>query len=127
MASAPSTRLPAAVRILRLRLGLSQRDLGTIMAVPRTYVSKVENDKATPNLPGLERLARGLQVSVAELLGGGERSRQDEVRELAADPFIAEMSKYVHHLDAMQMSSVLSQCADIAQRRRASRLRATAA
>ena len=56
------------------------------MAVPRTYVSKIENEKATPTLSSLERLARALEVTVPDLLTGGERNRQEEVRESDAGP-----------------------------------------
>src|SRR6185503_900481 len=50
--------------------GLSQRQLAGRMAVPRTYVSKIENEKATPTLSSLERLARALEVTVPDLLSG---------------------------------------------------------
>ncbi len=70
--------LATSIRSLRLRNGLSQRQLAGRMSVPRTYVSKIENEKATPTLSSLERLARALEVSVPELLSGGETSRQDE-------------------------------------------------
>ena len=50
--------LANSIRSLRLRNGLSQRQLALRMAVPRTYVSKIENEKATPTLSSLERLAR---------------------------------------------------------------------
>ena len=42
--------LATSIRSLRLRSGLSQRQLAGRMAVPRTYVSKIENEKATPTL-----------------------------------------------------------------------------
>jgi len=58
------------------------RQLAGRMGVPRTYVSKIENEKATPTLSSLERLARALEVGVPDLLSGGERSRQEEVNEL---------------------------------------------
>ena len=54
--------LATSIRSLRLRNGLSQRQLATRMSVPRTYVSKIENDKATPTLSSLERLARALDL-----------------------------------------------------------------
>jgi len=72
--------LAASIRSLRLRSGLSQRQLAGRMSVPRTYVSKIENEKATPTLSSLERLARALEVTVPDLLSGGERNRQDEIR-----------------------------------------------
>jgi len=104
---APSMQLPATVRSLRLRLGLSQRQLGHRMATPRTYVSKIENAKALPMLPSLERLARALQVTMPELLSGCERSRQDEVRELMADRFIADLIPFVPRLGEIQRRAVL--------------------
>src|SRR6202165_3222321 len=74
--------LATSIRSLRLRNGLSQRQLAGRMSVPRTYVSKIENEKATPTLSSLERLARALEVAVPELLSGGEKSRPDESSEL---------------------------------------------
>ncbi len=65
------------------------------MSVPRTYVSKIENEKATPTLSSLERLARALEVSVPMLLSGGERSRQEEIRELSEDSFVSEVMPYL--------------------------------
>ena len=64
--------LAASIRSMRLRNGLSQRQLALRMSVPRTYVSKIENEKATPTLSSLERLARALEVTVPDLLCGGE-------------------------------------------------------
>ena len=52
-------KLAHSIRSLRLRNGLSQRQLALRMSVPRTYVSKIENEKATPTLSSLERLAQG--------------------------------------------------------------------
>jgi len=112
--------LATSIRQLRLRNGLSQRQLATRMAVPRTYVSKIENEKATPTLSSLERLARALEVSVPELLSGGERSRQEEVRDLMQDPFVAEMLPFVAQLNGMQMSSILTQVRDLTMRPRRS-------
>jgi len=102
----------SAIRSLRQRSGLSQRQLALRMRVPRTYVSKIENEKATPTLSSLERLANALQVSVPELLAGGKNS-EAELRELVADTFIAEIVPYLSRLNAMQMTSVLSQVRDM--------------
>jgi len=110
--------LAASIRSLRLRNGLSQRQLATRMAVPRTYVSKIENEKATPTLSSLERLARALEVTVPDLLSGGERNRQEEIRELAQDQFIAEILPFVAQLSALQMSSIVAQVRDLTLRPR---------
>jgi transcriptional regulator with XRE-family HTH domain len=112
--------LANSIRSLRLRSGLSQRQLALRMSVPRTYVSKIENEKATPTLSSLERLARALEVSVPDLLSGGERNRQEEVRELMEDPFISDMLPLVSQLTGMQMSSILAQVRDLTVRPRRS-------
>src|SRR5229473_2996694 len=112
--------LATSIRSLRLRNGLSQRQLAGRMSVPRTYVSKIENEKATPTLSSLERLARALEVSVPDLLSGGERNRQEEVRELMEDQFVAEVLPYLSQLNGMQMSSILAQVRDLTVRPRRS-------
>jgi transcriptional regulator with XRE-family HTH domain len=112
--------LAASIRSMRLRNGLSQRQLAARMSVPRTYVSKIENEKATPTLSSLERLARALEVTVPDLLSGGERNRQEEIRELIQDQFIAEILPFVSQLNGMQMSSILTQVRDLTMRPRRS-------
>jgi len=108
-----------AIRTLRQRTGLSQRQLALRMSVPRTYVSKIENEKATPTLSSLERLARALQVSVPDLINGGP-SREDELRDLIKDDFIAELVPYLSKLNGMQWQSVLAQMRDLTTRPRRS-------
>jgi transcriptional regulator with XRE-family HTH domain len=113
-------QVATAIRALRLRSGLSQRQLALRMQVPRTYVSKIENEKATPTLSSLERLARALEVTVPDLLNGGARSRQDEIRDLLADDFIAELVPYLSNLNGMQLNSILAQVRDMTIRPRRS-------
>jgi len=112
--------LATSIRSLRLRSGLSQRQLAARMSVPRTYVSKIENEKATPTLSSLERLARALEVTVPDLLSGGERNRQEEIGELMKDQFIADLMPFVSQLNGMQLSSVLAQVRDLTMRPRRS-------
>lgn len=102
-----------AIRSLRLRTGLSQRQLALRMGVPRTYVSKIENQKATPTLSSLARLASALEVSVPDLLHECGPSREDEIKDLMADPFLAELVEFTSKLNAMQLSSVLAQVRDM--------------
>jgi hypothetical protein len=99
-------KLAFSIRSLRLRNGLSQRQLALRMSVP--------------TLSSLERLARALEVSVPDLLSGGERNRQEEVRELMEDQFVAEVLPYLSQLNGMQMSSILAQVRDLTVRPRRS-------
>lgn len=109
-----------AIRSLRHRSGLSQRQLALRMRVPRTYVSKIENEKATPTLSSLERLARALEVTVPDLLNGGNVSHEQLMRELMGDDFIAELLPFVSKLDGMQRQSLLAQVRDLTLRPRRS-------
>jgi transcriptional regulator with XRE-family HTH domain len=92
-------QVATSIRSLRQRSGLSQRQLALRMKVPRTYVSKIENEKATPTLSSLERLANALEVSVPELLAGG-CTREREIREWNAVVKFADAGEGAHHASA---------------------------
>ena len=113
-------QIAASIRSLRQRSGLSQRQLAMRMQVPRTYVSKIENEKAVPTLSSLQRLANALEVSVGDLLKGCSRTREDEISELMQDDFIAEIVPLLSKLDAMQKSSLMTQVRDLSIRPRRS-------
>jgi len=49
-------------------MGLSQEKLGELAGLHRTYVSQLERRKANISIDSLERIARILGVSTAELL-----------------------------------------------------------
>src|SRR3954464_12436026 len=124
VAEAPASngqlRIASAIRSLRLRGGLSQRQLAMRMQVPRTYVSKIENDKATPTLSSLQRLATALEISVTDLLEVATQNpaREAEIRDLMADEFISELVPFISKLDAMQRSSFLTQVRELTTRPR---------
>ena len=107
-----------AIRSLRLRGGLSQRQLALRMGVPRTYVSKIENEKATPTLSSLARLALALEVSVPDLLRACGPSRDDEINELMADPFLAEIAALLPNLDSLHRTLVYGAVRDASTGRR---------
>jgi transcriptional regulator with XRE-family HTH domain len=110
VATMRSNQIPvaAAIRSLRMRAGLSQRQLAMRMSVPRTYVSKIENEKACPTLGSLERLADALRVRVCDLLTTGHTT-EDDIRVLSRDEFISELMPYMHKLNGLQWTSVLNQ------------------
>ncbi len=113
-------QIAAAIRTLRQKSGLSQRQLALRMLVPRTYVSKIENEKAVPTLSSLQRLATALEVSVADLLKGTGRTLEDEIAELMQDDFISQVVPLLSKLDTMQRSTLLSQVRDLSIRPRRS-------
>jgi len=106
-------QVASAIRMLRQGHGMSQRQLALRMGVPRTYVSKIENEKATPTLSSLERLATALEVTVYDLLRLCGPSREDEIGELLSDTFLAELAEFTSQLNAMQLSSIVAQVRDM--------------
>jgi transcriptional regulator with XRE-family HTH domain len=113
-------QVASAIRMLRQKAGLSQRQLALRMSVPRTYVSKIENEKAMPTLSSLQRLATALEVSMADLLKGSSRTLEDDIADLMHDEFIAELVEHLGKLDSMQRSSLMAQMRDLSIRPRRS-------
>ena len=116
----PRLQVATAIRMLRQRSGLSQRQLALRMQVPRTYVSKIENEKAMPTLSSLERVANALEVSVADLLKGSSRTLEDDIADLMQDEFISELVPFLGQLDQMQRSTLLTQVRELTIRPRRS-------
>lgn len=106
--------------MFRQKSGLSQRQLALRMQVPRTYVSKIENEKAMPTLSSLQRLATALEVTMADLLKGSNRTLEDEIADLMHDDFVSQVMPYLKQLDNMQRSSLLSQVRELSVRPRRS-------
>ncbi|MGA2257660.1 MAG: helix-turn-helix transcriptional regulator [Thermoguttaceae bacterium] len=111
--------LATTLRELRLRAGLSQRQLAARIPAPRSYVSKLENEKATPTLSSLERVATGLGVTVAALLTECERGTDARRDELLRDAWVASLAPFVSSLSQLQKSALLSELSAMTRRSRA--------
>jgi transcriptional regulator with XRE-family HTH domain len=107
-----------AVKDLRRRNGLSQRELAARMGVPRTYISKIENEKATPTLGSLDRLARALEVHVSVLLRDDRARMEEEVTSLMGDEFLVELLPFIRRMDPLQRSIFLNQARELSVGRR---------
>lgn len=119
-ASADLPDVAGAIRNMRQRQGLSQRELAERMRVPRTYVSKIENDKATPTLTSLERMATAMDTSIATLLQcTGSGLPPAAVRELLSDGFVRQLVPIVPLLAPEQMNMLVVELRQLSQRRAA--------
>ena len=65
--SRSEVQVAMAIRTLRQRSGLSQRQLALRMGVPRTYVSKIENQKATRH-PQFAKAGPGIAQRVIPMI-----------------------------------------------------------
>ncbi len=108
-------RVANQVKEIRKARHLSQRQLASRMQVPRTYISKIENGKAIPTLGSLERLANALEVDICQLVRDGHSQRDEEIAEIMADPFLAELAEYLPRLEALQRSLLMNHARDRAR------------
>ncbi len=69
------TRLGRAVRRLRTAAGYSQESFADECGLHRTYMGAVERGETNISLDNIERIARGLRVTPAQLLAEAERER----------------------------------------------------
>jgi transcriptional regulator with XRE-family HTH domain len=77
-------RLGHTVRELRASAGYSQESFAAKIKVHRTFMGTIERGKTNPSLDTIERLAKGLGLSVWELMRAAERfgaaSTRDRIR-----------------------------------------------
>jgi transcriptional regulator with XRE-family HTH domain len=66
----PAQRFAANMRRLRGTRGHSQEAFALVADIHRTEVTKLESGKRDPKLGTLVKVARGLEVSLTELLDG---------------------------------------------------------
>jgi DNA-binding XRE family transcriptional regulator len=64
----PVVEMADTIRFLRRINGVSQRQLAERMKVPRTYLTKLEHEKCSPNLATLPKLAGAFNLSVHQLV-----------------------------------------------------------
>ncbi len=67
-----SIRLGRRVRHWRLVKGLTLKDVARQVGCSESLLSKVENDRATPSLSTLHRMAAALDTNLSDILGSGE-------------------------------------------------------
>jgi transcriptional regulator with XRE-family HTH domain len=99
---------------LRTKKGLSQRQLAEILNCPRTYISKIERGHCLPYMLQLERLAAALEVQVYDLIVD---QAEFEVRQLLANPFIAELHETTKDFRPQALAEVLKAAKNMARRR----------
>jgi transcriptional regulator with XRE-family HTH domain len=62
-------KLGKNVKKKRLSIGMSQEEFGDKAGLHRTYISHLEQGLRNPTYTTLEKIAKALKCSVAELLG----------------------------------------------------------
>jgi transcriptional regulator with XRE-family HTH domain len=73
----PSPGLAAAIRQIRHREGLTQEELAANAGLHFTFISRIERGERDPSWSSVQSVARGLSVSVLELVALAERIELD--------------------------------------------------
>ena len=60
-------KLGNRIRTLRIEKGISQEKFALLIEMDRTYFSSVENGKRNISIINIEKIARGLDVSLEKL------------------------------------------------------------
>jgi transcriptional regulator with XRE-family HTH domain len=68
MSSNILTKFAKKLKQIRTERGLSQEALALICNVDRTYIGRIENFKRNPSLEILDKIAKGLNIKLSELL-----------------------------------------------------------
>lgn len=63
-------RLGARIKELRQATGLSQEKFALKIGMDRTYYASVENGKRNISVINLEKISKGLEISLSELFRG---------------------------------------------------------
>ena len=72
-------QLGARIRQLRNNIGLSQEKFALSIEMDRTYFSTVEMGKRNVSLHNIEKIAKGLNVSLSELFKDIEEEQKNEI------------------------------------------------
>lgn len=65
------SKLGQKLKTLRKKRGLRQSELADLAGINRSYLSNLENGHSSPTIEVLDRIARGLELSLADILPGG--------------------------------------------------------
>ena len=86
--------------------GLSQTELARRAGIPRSYVSRIENNHLTPGPRIAARLAAALGVKIVDLLSRGPESAGEGL--LAKDPVCAQLLSEFSRLEPQEMAATVA-------------------
>jgi len=69
------------VKIRKLR-GLKAKQLAELVGIDQSYLSQIENEKRSPSLEVIQKIAKALGTTVSELLGETPQQLSDDIQRL---------------------------------------------
>jgi transcriptional regulator with XRE-family HTH domain len=102
-------KLTIGAKLVRCRKerGLSQTELARRAGIPRSYVSRMENNHLTPGPRIAARLAATLGITIVDLLSRTPESASEGL--LAKDPVCAQLLLEFPRLEPREMATVLAE------------------
>jgi transcriptional regulator with XRE-family HTH domain len=102
-------KLTIGAKLVRCRKerGLSQTELARQAGIPRSYVSRMENNHLTPGPRIAARLAATLGITIVDLLSRAPESASEGL--LAKDPVCAQLLLEFPRLEPREMATVLAE------------------
>lgn len=103
-----NNKIGKAIKKERIKLGLTQSELGDILNVSKQTVSNWENGNRTPDTTTLEKLAQLFHVSVDYILGR-EKTDMERLEENLArlDPRIQQAYRSLQSMDEEDLAMTL--------------------
>lgn len=108
-----SKRIGRRFRCARKAKGLSQREVGNILGVQRTYVTKIESGRVQPTVKQLERLAKSVGTTVAYLVS---TKQELDLFRIMANPFLMELIEAGNGLSSFYWKKVADKAEELAKK-----------
>lgn len=82
-------------RIKRVRMDrkITQKELADLVDADAGYISRIENNKQTPSVQTLERMAKGLECDISEFFGEKQQIPSELQGKVEWIAFAEEMNK----------------------------------
>jgi len=102
----PEPQIGSAVRRLRTAQGVSQGELGRMVGLRRTYLSRVENDHVMPGPRIVSQIARALGVGICDLFLPQPKRGSNGV--VLREPACARLVEIFSELPPREMAAIVS-------------------
>ena len=95
------------IRNARIKKGLKQEELASLIGVAKTTISGYENGSREPDVPKIKKLMEALDLKASEIFGGTEPPRHETT------PSEAALLDAFRRLDAEGQDKVVSYAEDL--------------
>ena len=117
LASPISSNIGTTIRGYRLQKGMSQGDIEKRTGLLRCYLSRVENGHTIPSLETLQKIARALDLQLAEFFAEEQVGKEMSSLHLSEEEirFLTQVQRYSSHLSDSDRKLLLAMVRKFAQ------------